>query len=40
MQERTADWDIRGEAEPKPDRPSLGQTFLKVIVVFFVGYLA
>ena len=39
MQERTADWDIRGEAEPKPDRPSLGQTFLKVIIVFFVGIL-
>jgi L,D-transpeptidase ErfK/SrfK len=37
MQERTIDWDVAQEASEKADRPSIGYTFFKVIIVIIVG---
>ncbi len=39
MQERTSEWDMTVEQQTAPDRPSIGHTFLKVMVVFFFGIL-
>lgn len=39
MQERTSEWDLTVENIEQPDRPSLAQTFLKVLAVFFIGIL-
>jgi L,D-transpeptidase ErfK/SrfK len=39
MQERTSEWDMTVERDEKPYRPSMAQTFLKVLVVFFFGIL-